>query len=125
MRVLASLVLGFFLLGSSVSSASAEMSWYSIGDLLRSCKDYDSRDPKIFVDAGFCVGYMQGADDMIDALVTLYDVEPLYCLPSGVTLNQRIRVFIKNVEDHPASHHLPMILGYANSISTAFPCPAK
>ena len=126
MRILASVFLAVSLLGSSVSSVSAENNFKTIGDLLSACEQVFAKPPTSLVNAGFCVGYMQGANESVVAAKAISGGDPLYCAPDkGITNGQRARIFIKYAENHPETHHKHMSVGFIFAMQGAFPCPAK
>lgn len=123
MRFLASVVLGLFLLGSSVTSVSAERNQGSFGYLMDSCKELLTKKTTDWYDAGFCAGFVRGANEMKVTFEHLLGGPSFYCIPPNVTHRQTTRVIIKYAENHPEKHHLPGVQGFAYALVGAFPCP--
>lgn len=132
MRVLAFLVLAFFLLGSSVSSVGAAENFKSVGDLLNACEKRTATNPTERFQYTVCMSYVRGAGDMQMMNAALLNansengvVSPFFCEPEGVSVQQSIRIFTKYANDHPETQHLHMIIGFIEAMQEAFPCPAN
>jgi hypothetical protein len=77
---------------------------------------------------GFCMGYFSAVQDQIQNERLLLappnvepDEKPLYCVPSGVTVGQLIKVFLKYASDHPESLHEPRDFIIRMALGEAFP----
>ena len=125
MRLLASVVLGLFLLGSSVSSVRAGDEYSTVGHLMRACSSYISKNTEELLDIGFCGGFVKGVGDVLSGLQKAQLLAPVYCTPSNATGDQMARIFVKYAEDHPETHHKLSVIGFIGAMKEAFPCPAK
>ena len=69
-----------------------------------------------------CDGYIAGVADITDAYESIGVLEPLYCQPRNVTLNQLRKVVIKSFNESPETLHEGaaglVVLAFIN----AFPC---
>lgn len=79
-------------------------------DLYIDCqKNLDSNNVKITVNeqfqAGFCIGYVKGLDDMLYLHYSMKNEKNkkilLYCMPNGVSLNDMSAVYINYMKHHP------------------------
>ncbi len=76
-------------------------------------------------DASWCIGYLQG----IGSLKVYYDVMSrkggnrlFYCVPDNVPVDQKIRVVVKFLNDHPERLHELAIVLTIEALQQAFPC---
>jgi hypothetical protein len=93
-------------------------------ELLRICttalRQADTNSPGLTVGGmtwewGMCTGYLMG-------WLSGYTWDKLLCLPSGVTLEQLVRVVVQYVQDHPQRLHERSNGLIHDAIQTAFPC---
>ena len=80
------------------------------------------------INAGICLGYIQGAVDAINLSLHPYSTLPLppaWCAPKEATTDELIRVFLKYIDGHPEelSHAAADVLWRA--MIDSYPCPAK
>ena len=71
----------------------------------------------------FCMLYMLGFDDGYNAAnFVAGNKNMVYCIPSGVTSDQLVDIFIKYLNDHPESLHEKAQFLALSSLLKAFPC---
>jgi hypothetical protein len=71
-------------------------------------------------DAGFCGGYIIGLNEGLRSAVERTKVK--YCLPSGLTGEQIVRVVEKYLRENPQELHKPMRTNAIAAFAKAFPC---
>ena len=79
----------------------------------------------------WCLGYITGFDSgqLVSALEqnrlsNRKGERPsyLYCNPQGVTREQKIRIIVKHLQEHPQHLHSPAEILVFQVLKTAFPC---
>lgn len=70
---------------------------------------------------GMCAGYIAGVNDS-QMMQGASGRPPLYCLPSGVQIDQMAKVVRKYLQDNPAELHLPGVILVRSALEQAFPC---
>lgn len=80
-------------------------------------------------DSVFCSGYVAGAMDANNALLSSVaavkdgPIKPMYCLPSdGIEVGQAVRIAVKWLRAHPEKLHLRGDALVWMSLADAFPC---
>src|ERR1035437_7674051 len=75
-------------------------------------------------DSNLCWGYIAGVVDdyRVNAISGLLKQPQVFCLPSGVDLEQLEKVVKKSLDDNPARLHLPAFLLILDALGEAFPC---
>ena len=75
-------------------------------------------------DSNLCWGYIAGVVDeyRVNAISGLLKQAQVFCLPSGVDLEQLEKVVKKSLDDNPARLHLPAFLLILDALGEAFPC---
>jgi hypothetical protein len=75
-------------------------------------------------DSNLCWGYIAGVVDeyQVNAISGLLKQPQVFCLPSGVDLEQLEKVVKKSLDDNPARLHLPAFLLILDALGEAFPC---
>lgn len=62
----------------------------------------------------------------IDYIVNTFPRILSYCTPAGINrdelIEQRIKIIIKYIKEHPEKSHLPLSVLFVNSMQNAFPC---
>ncbi|MFH2045987.1 MAG: Rap1a/Tai family immunity protein [Pseudomonadota bacterium] len=73
---------------------------------------------------GFCVGYLQGMADLniIYSVVLKDKKEIFFCIPEGVSHEQKARVIVKYLRDHPNKLHEHECGLVLDALREAFPC---
>lgn len=102
-------------------------------ELLEQCGDLNKYDSKVGEvvpgkelihsarNVGLCVGYIAGINDEL-GIRAAGSKKLLACVPSGVQMDQMIRVVKKWLEDHPTVLHLPSGILVERAIRESFPC---
>ena len=71
-----------------------------------------------------CTGYVSGYGDGYFMGRLLSEKGMTICLPDGLIVAQRIRVFLKFLEEHPERLHEHIGVLYTKAMVEAFPCPS-
>ncbi len=77
--------------------------------------------------AFYCLGYFIGFRQTADTFTMMYDKEKLeaikgaFCMPKEVTNQQRIKIVLKYINNHPEQLHLPASFLIITAYSEAFP----
>jgi hypothetical protein len=136
------LVLVFFALTCAAQMAGQEETVTVFGgtgnDLLRHCSAVGSLKTgdnvalndlaKTKTSVGICLGYIAGVLDAYESLYAMGRLkantpsQKLYCLPPKVEMTQLIRIVIKDLQDSPATLHLPAGGLVLVAVKSAFPC---
>ena len=92
--------------------------------LLRKCISaeiaVDKNEISNAVDAGFCLGYLNGSRNAIQVFA---DKGNFICLPSkGIDNGQTLRIVMKFMRENPKYLHEDELLMVAMSLKEAFPC---
>lgn len=112
----------------NVLSASVDgVDYYSGNELLSDCNDFleSVNGWKPGRCLGFITGVIRGHQQTISYQNNLdYSSERgmLFCIPSGVTLAQLIKVVHKSIGDNPSKTHLPAEAHVLRAMTDAFPC---
>lgn len=76
-----------------------------------------------YVDAMFCLGYMEGMNTMNMFYQAMIGNNAFYCLPeAGMTNGQSARIIVKYLKEHPELLHEPAIALATRAFREAFPC---
>ncbi len=106
-------------------------------EVLKNCKHYINFEDEGLT--GACVWYVAGVTrgfqfGVLHVVNTMYadDVTAKYqlLLPyrlpglevDSISLDQRIRIVVKYLEDHPEQHHVPVYVLVVAALKEAFPC---
>lgn len=103
-----------FIACTIANPANAE---YNVYDLLQKCKDVAQRES--YVDAGICVGYLAGINDMRPVSGK---TKKQYCLYQEVSQGQMVNIFVKWAENNPEQQHISAFLGFIEAMKKVFPC---
>ncbi len=107
-------------------SSSTAQSEATGNRLLRACSEtikYLEAREYNDLDFGYCVGYLTGLQGMEwFTRVVLEQQDKLFCIPAGVGAEQRVRVVVQYLEEHPERLHLPAAGEVAIALNKAFPC---
>ena len=71
---------------------------------------------------GVCMGYISGIIDMDFVKMAIGNAAPSFCVPDGVTMDQKESIVIKYMEENPEMLHHPFAMIVIDSLSDAFPC---
>jgi hypothetical protein len=82
------------------------------------------RDHSDYYDSAFCLAYVIGVNDGAHLFLDIAPPAAKYCMPSGVTRGQEVRVLIKYIKDHPEKAHLSTDFLEVLAFHDAFPCAA-
>lgn len=107
-------------------------------DLLRECQkvvDMQNDSPDYIKspgEAGLCIGYMRGFDDMQFQMAyarsgfspdaTEIEKFRIYCSPKDVTYGQEARIIVKYLNDHPEELHYAAGSELILILAKYFPC---
>jgi hypothetical protein len=118
------LALAFAALAPSTASAqmeAQEVLWY--------CAEFppEGSEPEQYWRYSKCLGYLQGAHDMMAYLLTYGGAKnELYCIPTkGISVDQLRRVVIKWIKDNPAMMNATARQAIQWAMIEAFPCRKK
>lgn len=64
-----------------------------------------------------CLGYFAGAFEAIHSMKS-----EVFCVPDGVQIGQRVKIFVKWADENPDALHMPRYYGLQVSMMKAFPC---
>jgi hypothetical protein len=78
-------------------------------------------------DAGLCGGFIDGVMDgmyymAVNKAKTFTDVKMPFCLPSDVSNEQIVKVYMKFLNDHPENLNDPATVLLVRALTAAFPC---
>ena len=100
-------------LGISMGSYGAYM---TAAQLLERCESVAN------VDKAVCLGYVQGAVDTFESVMSLGAWPKNFCIPQQVTLVQLSKVLVKYLNEHPEDLHYMADNEVHMAFMKAFPC---
>jgi hypothetical protein len=118
-RVVISFVAFFCCFDSTAALSSSEE---RTDRLLLECQ---GKQPTEMPEAGLlsCSRYIDGILDMQSVMIGLGGAFPLFCLPpSGVSVDNATKIFIKWANEHPNELHKPARVSVVVALNAAFPC---
>ena len=74
--------------------------------------------------AGYCLAFVEGVLRGWEAGAYVRDAPVNYCMPSGVTLAQIVRVIVKSLRDNPAEMRGRAEVSVISAVQKAYPCTA-
>lgn len=80
-------------------------------------------DPSEALDAGLCLGLVQGVRQTMEIYAEVLPKEERTCIPDGMTNGQGMRVVVKYLEDHPKTLHYSSTVLTMAAYRGAYPCP--
>ena len=79
-----------------------------------------------FMDKSSCNAYIMGSEDTHEiAVLYLGEMKPLFCLPKGATIGQRVKIVVKYMNENPEDLHFPASLILPMAFKKAFPPTLK
>ncbi|KJZ40913.1 MULTISPECIES: Rap1a/Tai family immunity protein [Pseudomonas] len=118
-------IVGAVLAGVS-STANAEDPKYDGNELLSQCQQYikvaDSEPDYDRIDAGMCMGFVQGVYGTFSLLSEELNDGIKFCVPGSVTNSQLVRVVVKYLKNHPAQLNLYRTGLVWSALKEAYPC---
>lgn len=81
-----------------------------------------SKEPTQITSTAYCLGHVRGADDMHNLYRAVSKSKPLYCMPSGVTMGQMVRIIVKYLKENPEQLHEDGTMLIAAALRDAYPC---
>jgi len=93
---------------------SSKYIWYSMtgNNVIEAC----DRSPTA------CQGFVLGVVDGVAAIVSVSDIDPLFCVPDSATKGQVFEVGEKYLRGHPEQRHLAAGALILKAMMDAFPC---
>jgi hypothetical protein len=92
-------------------------------DFLQVCDGPFSNDAEKLMFESFCIGYLQGLQQMHQVVVGVRNVQPLYCEPTqSGTYDQLKRVVVKWLKNNPEHLHRDARVLVTRALMEAFPC---
>lgn len=87
--------------------------------LLRQYRDADTADS---FDAGMCFGFILGTHSGYFIARTGSQQKLVFCIPSGVTNLQTVKIVVKYLNNHPEELHQSADVLVIEAMTAAFPC---
>lgn len=110
----------------SISSAIAQTYTFTGNDLLQRCNGPYSSETEKLAFSNFCIGYIQGLQQMQHVVVGIRNVAPLYCEPTqSGTYTQLESVIIKWLNNNPEQLHRDARILVTKALIEAFPCTVR
>ncbi len=101
----------------------------TVQELMAVCRRVDE-DSRYWTDVdaihfAVCFNVIDGLTSGATAAANAAGVAPIFCLPNGSTVGQRVSIFMKWAEDHPETWHEGPIFGVFSAMSDAFNCEGE
>jgi hypothetical protein len=79
------------------------------------------------INAGICLGYIQGAVDGFYLAMVTWEVptSAKACVPKEATTEDLVRVFLKYIDGHPEHLSDSAVSAVWQAMVASYPCPAK
>ncbi|KEX94603.1 hypothetical protein HA62_06655 [Pseudomonas putida] len=93
-------------------------------DMIVGCAEFlkETTSPASYFPAGVCAGFVAGVTNTLTyARLSSPTTVPI-CIPTGFTIGQGARVFLKYLYDHPQSLHIEATALAITAYREAYPC---
>jgi hypothetical protein len=102
-------------------NSHAVVNYLSGNQFYENLKEAKKSQPNNYTSAGIALGYLQGVVDSSNG-VRNPTSGTIFCVPSGVSVNQLIDISYAYIENNPQFRHYTADSLIAASLSLAFPC---
>ncbi len=98
--------------------------YMSGNELLTACSvdPWDPASKLELVRISKCTGYVTGITDAYNVFHNWNFIEPMWCMPNEVSIDQLKKVVLKYLKENPQAIHMSASSLVVNAVVLAFPC---